>query len=348
LCRAAAIEPERRGLLKPWLVLSRALLHFARMPLQGVPQPRRAAAIRLQLLQLSPWPNTGFAFRCLGNSATVWYWDEDALAARLAARGASAASVSVVPETEMRAARTADGALLIRCLDGVEGQVWRDGELQASMWWPQVPDATAWAAFALDAGIEPSQAPVVHSTPWAARPHDGFAVRRTSATTATDGTKIAVRVAAALLGGFAIWLAVAQIRLELAMSTAADARSRIDARLGPVLDLRRRADRDTAAAAQLLALRAPVTQAELLLALADVAGAGKTLTLREWEFRDDRLRLVLGADSERYDRAAALAALARVPWLRDISLAGNEAPDSLALQARVVVPGSPATGSGRP
>ncbi len=329
-------------------MLSRALVHFARVPLQNVPAQRRAAAIRLQLLQLSPWPNTGFAFRVAADTANIWYWDEDAIAARVAAIGARPDSVIAVPESEMRATTAAGEALLIRSLDGVEGQVWRAGELQASMWWPQAPDAAGWAAFALDAGIEPSDPPVVRSAEWKPRPSEGLSIQRGVTTAATEGTMIAVRVAAALLGAYAVWLGVAQVRLELALRAAAQTRSEIEARLGPVLDLRRQADRDATAAARLLALRAPVTQAELLLALADVAGEGKPLSLREWEFRDDRLRIVLSADSDRYDRAGALAALARVPWLRDISLAGDETPNSLALQARVAAPDAAATTTARP
>lgn len=348
-CRAAAVERAPRGLLKPWLVLSRARLHFARVPLLNVPAQRRAAAIRLQLMQLSPWANTGFAFRFTRDTACVWYWDEEALATDLIGVGARSDSAIAVPECEMRALDPEDGILLIRCLDGVEGQVWHNGELHASMWWPQTPDAAAWNAFVLDAGIEPAtNPPPLRAVQWRPRPSEGLSFQRGSAATATDGRSIALRLAAALLGAYAIWLAIAQARIELALRAAAQSRSEIEARLGPVIDLRRQADRDTSAAARLLALRAPVTQAELLLALSEVAGAGKPLTVREWEFRDDRLRIVLSGEGERYDRAAALSALARVPWLRDISLAREDTPGSLAVLAQIAAPGTAAPATGRP
>ncbi|HFB55298.1 MAG TPA: hypothetical protein ENJ46_05185 [Hellea balneolensis] len=39
------------------------------------------------------------------------------------------------------------GERLVICMEGVEGQVWRDGVLRASRWWPQTPTQRQWQTF---------------------------------------------------------------------------------------------------------------------------------------------------------------------------------------------------------
>ncbi len=40
-----------------------------------------------------------------------------------------------------------EGVRLVQCLDGVEGQVWNEGFLSASRWWPKEPGQRQWQAF---------------------------------------------------------------------------------------------------------------------------------------------------------------------------------------------------------
>lgn len=70
-----------------------------------------------------------------------------------------------------------DGARLLRHPDGIEGQVWREGELRASQYWPVPPNAAAWRGFLRGAGIAPDQQgaapqlidPIWRSSPFARR-----------------------------------------------------------------------------------------------------------------------------------------------------------------------------------
>ena len=40
-----------------------------------------------------------------------------------------------------------DGPRIVSCNDGYEGQVWQDGALISTRWWPDTPDANAWRTF---------------------------------------------------------------------------------------------------------------------------------------------------------------------------------------------------------
>ncbi len=74
--------------------------------------------------------------------AGVWSWD----GAFQFETGVAAVSTRVIPETLARTGYE-DGARLIRCIDGFEGQVWRDSALIASRWWRNTPTGREWQHF---------------------------------------------------------------------------------------------------------------------------------------------------------------------------------------------------------
>jgi len=336
LCRVAGVERGRgRSPFTPWLALSRALTRVARIPLPKVNARRTVDAVRLQLLTLSAWPETGFAVQRTGDTATVWYWDEQRLREQLSAAGASLAAVAPVPESALRAHGSDDGLRLVACLDGVEGQVWRGGELAASMWWPRVPDEAAWQAFALDAGVRAAAVPVPLEVPWSARPASGVQVHRAGAAQGQWDAAAAARIATCLLGIYAIWLGVHHARVQVELNGRSDELAAIESRSAALRQARTDAQRDAVAASRLAELRPTITQADLMLALAAFSGADRQLTLREWEFREGRLRVLLATDRDRFDRAAALDALARSTLLRDVQLASGAAANTLAIVAQV-------------
>ncbi len=140
--RASALAPLP---LQPSIyVISRALCSFSRVRLTGKNAKARAAA------------KLGVAFRQGYNDpqtrlskdptdplrAGVWSWDGDFEIDR----SASAKTKRVIPETLARVSLD-DGARLVRCIDGFEGQVWRESALIASRWWPNPPTAREWQHF---------------------------------------------------------------------------------------------------------------------------------------------------------------------------------------------------------
>src|SRR5690606_36537450 len=76
-----------------------------------------------------------------------------------------------IPETLLRAKPAGDGPRLLAMMRGVEGQVWREGGLRASQWWPAPPDAATWRRFLRAAGLATGDdtVPEPETLPWADR-----------------------------------------------------------------------------------------------------------------------------------------------------------------------------------
>lgn len=62
------------------------------------------------------------------------------------------------------------GARLVAGLDGFEGQVWREGSLDLSRWWPRPPDDNAWAAFLRADGKHSGPVPAPAEVDWRDQP----------------------------------------------------------------------------------------------------------------------------------------------------------------------------------
>lgn len=133
-------------------VLSRALCSFSRVRLTGKNAKARAAAkLGVAFRQGYEDPQTRLAKDPNDPlRAGVWSWD----GGFEFDRGASAKTVRVIPETLARIPFD-EGARLVRCIDGFEGQVWREGALIASRWWLSPPTAREWQHF-----MRAAQAPV--------------------------------------------------------------------------------------------------------------------------------------------------------------------------------------------
>ena len=147
-------------------VLSRALCSYSRVRLTGTNQKARTAAklgvafrqgFEDPQTRLTKDPNDPLR-------AGVWSWD----GAFEFDHGVSAKNVRVFPETLARVPLE-EGARLVRCIDGFEGQVWRDGALIASRWWLSQPMAREWQHF-----MRAAQAPMENDSVEAPAPVDAL------------------------------------------------------------------------------------------------------------------------------------------------------------------------------
>lgn len=119
---------------------------------ESLPESKRKSALALLVRKWSPFPSTQFAVHWAGHRACVYAWDNDRVAAAITAAGLSPARCTVWPETFFRLPMK-DGFRLAAMTDGFEGQVWKDGFITASRWWPTEPSPRDWMTFLRAAGM---------------------------------------------------------------------------------------------------------------------------------------------------------------------------------------------------
>lgn len=135
-------------------VLSRSLYRFTRFDLAAVSVAQRVSALRLQIGQWVPFARVGCYVIWEGASAQVWAWDAEDVESEIRRVGLKPKSVTVIPETLLNEKRVSL-SFLQQSLDGFEGQYWHNGSLVASRWWPQMPSLGEWINFQRDAGLSP-------------------------------------------------------------------------------------------------------------------------------------------------------------------------------------------------
>lgn len=163
---AEAIQPG--GWLGPVeVVVPRSVSEHRRLAFPQLAADQRAAALRLAASRALPSDGGRWVARWQDDVAQVWLVDPAAL------DGVDPAA-TLVPESSLRPApAAADAVRLMATREGVEGQVWRDGRLLASRWWPSAPDAAAWGRFlratslpADDVVPPPIETPPLADAPW--------------------------------------------------------------------------------------------------------------------------------------------------------------------------------------
>lgn len=295
------------------VVLSRALCHFETVPAPaGARGVRAEQAVRLAARARAPFASPDFAFAWGAETVGVWSWDRSAFERLLND------DVRFVPETLLHPA--AEGPVLRRCLDGVEGQVWRDGRLTASRWWREEPAPSEWAAFlrAARAGWEgpPPAAETPRLNRQAPAQPSAFSIERLKSLRARDIAALALALAAAPL----IYLGAQYASLSL---QKAQLNAQVRTLQGETADVEA-ARRRAAAAASDLALYDRVVggvhPAALLAAMAEhVAAAGAELGA--FDVGDGRLEATFTAAPEAgFQPAVIVQALENDPLFAGVAI----------------------------
>lgn len=161
------------SVLRPrqWIV-ARSLCYFKIFDLQAIEHKERKNALNVKIMQWSPFQETGRYVLQHHHFALVWIWDAAEVQSAMYAQ--DVATAHVAPETLVVEPSKEDGFRLVECLEGYEGQYWKDGMITASRWWPELPDARQLDIFFLgndlDAEPETSAQPAVYlSRPWPRR-----------------------------------------------------------------------------------------------------------------------------------------------------------------------------------
>lgn len=278
-------------------VLSRALYRFACFEMGAVPRSRREQALVLRLRQWSPFQRTGEIAAWRGDDALVWAWDAERLEASLARHGLRRDQVEVIPETLLRPAHDS-GLYLNACIDGFEGQFWRQGSLISSRWWADEPESEEWLRFQRDAGVLPESQSAGYLGPtvpeWRPQTWDGVDLVEAGRREGRSREAIAVSVAATLLALATSWYVVNMAKLQVGYAQRVEELKSLAPSVQPAQLARGDA---LEALARVNALKSLDVYPDQLSMLAIVSERLTPLnsTLKEWDYRSGTLRIVLTA-----------------------------------------------------
>lgn len=331
-------------------MVARALCRFRQIDFGGLAPADRMPFLRTQLMAWSPFDDSAYAIVMASDAAIVFAWDQRDFEQRARAAGLAPRPGRVWPETLLLAPRP-DGPALQRCSLGVEGQVWRDGQLRASRWWPQAPDAAAWRNFQRSGGVPahaqselPPAATADGGPDWLPQPWAQPQTLDDMAERSRLRLHAMAALAAAALLLPTLWLAqahwsVSRERVELDTRGAALATG-----AQPLLTAR---TESLTALATLDALVSIVERPQALDLLTHLSrhlpADGSRITRLEWD--GSRLRLALAVPPGTA-RITYVDALEGGGWLRDVREDSQDAaPGAVVLAAEVPTARPPAAGS---
>ncbi len=108
--------------------------------------------LRVQVRRWAPFAHVKYVAQWAGNKASVYAWNDDEIRSNIVEAGLNERRCSVFPETFMREPQQ-NGVRLVAALDGFEAQVWQQGLLAFSRWWPKAPSQIEWDMFLRSAGL---------------------------------------------------------------------------------------------------------------------------------------------------------------------------------------------------
>jgi hypothetical protein len=281
-----------------------------RFDLTHIPRADCAAALALQLRQWSPFEQTDYYTSWQQGTATVFGWDADAVNQAIAEQGLKPGRVRVIPETVLRP-RYAEGARILACLQGVEGQIWSGGELRQSRWWKDRPSPEAWRMFQRDAGLPPEAQAAAAPEPQVLDFLDKSWAKQAGSFGAVGeiwrDERLAYFILALLLAPPTSWYAAQLYQYREAEARLQAEYTRLQDAAGPLATARGQALQALVKAQRLSSLDPRPHSLELMAWVAEhLLRQGEQLT--EWQYRDGKLKLTLlsTTDAQSSDRVNTL------------------------------------------
>ncbi len=337
------VQQPQGGFGRPTWVLARALCHFKRLDLTRVPEPARAQALLLQIPQFSPYAATGHYAALQGGNALVWYWDQDALLSSMAEVGLVSQRVRVWPESVLYSPLTS-GLRLVRNMHGVEGQSWQDGRLLQCRWWTEAPDAQEWLTFQRDIGValeaRQLEVPTTQSLTLQAMP-----TLRSAASTGFAGgwrdERLAYALGILLLFAPTAWIGAGALKAQLALQDVRTTSSAVEGKARPLLEARNQSLRIVSRTQALLALDPFPNPLDLMARIAGALPKGGAY-LKEWDFRDGKLKLVLVTQGSTPSTSALVSALQLAGGFDNVQIVPGTDPKVMVITMNVLRAPAPA------
>lgn len=317
--------------------LSRSQCHRLTLDLKGISRRMAASSIGLQLGHITGLSSPGYAWRLDGVRAEIWYWEEKAQAAP---QGEQAPTLAC-PEVLLRPPLP-DGLHLLRCQQGFEALRLVQGHAYRSRWFAQLPSPGAWQHFVQDAGVDPAR----HALPEAQTlalheaPQRGWSIH--SSLVRPVGGKTWAALAALALGG-AVFFAFLGYSLKLSyqVQTVRHEYSALALQSAESLKLQQELDAQRKPLAAIANFQPKTLQFRLMARLAEAGFFNETtkVSLQEWEYRNNRIRIQFSVPAEGFALSQFLESIEKLGLFKDVRLLSGTPPLSVAIQAALADPG---------
>ncbi len=327
-------RPQRRKIL----ILARSLLRVRHVALDDIPPQDRLGALESQLRAWQPFPACRIWVQMSGTHALAYACDSTQLPEDMPA------AVQCLPEGALRPAGE-EGLRLVQCLQGVEGQRWKSGQLAHSRWWAAVPTPDEWMAFVRASGQSQAESPV---PPVESPPFQWPTVRLQALDQLRDSRTEVLHLAGLLLVfsliGFAAYVGHEAQQSYDARERARQVLGTLEQEAAPARRAQDKAMRSRADLEAMTQTLQAVQPLELIDHLARVLQRG--VVIKELELQGQELRLVLEPPAE-LSRSALIESLESAGWLAGVAEQKDTANRAwISLQARLKSPRPPAAVQG--
>ena len=317
------------------LVLPRGHVHWMTLDVRGVPSRFVLSSLRLQLRQFLGDGKFGFAYRLRTDTASLWYWSEadNGEFARILA--GHTGEIAPWPESLLRSPLK-DGIHLLASQDGFEAVSVLAQEIVRTRWFAALPTAEAWASFVRDAGAGPEQHPLPVARETKLLPHPIRGWKLSTSLIQPIPYTIWAGVAAIALTGLLLCMGGAySLKLENAITTERVAYEKLAKEDASTIALQKQINQKVAYLNGFSGTRAPIPQLNLMKAILDsgLVTEEAKISLAEWEYRNNRLRLSFSVPPEGFSLGAFLTVLEKQPALREIKLMPDTPPLTVGIQA---------------
>lgn len=303
-------------------VVARSLCHYQLFDLTDIPVGRRDNALQLKMKQWSPFSDYESYHVWQGSQVQVWIWDKPKQLQLVTEAGIK--TRLVMPETVLRpravpqlSSPSVTGIAtvqLIECLEGVEGQIWKNGLLIGSRWWPQLPSPIEWDQLQRSHGL-PALAtiPSVLQLPLLDRPWGRHKAKGSKLTAAHE--QLAVMVGAGILTMLLSWQLVGIFKWRQALVQRQAEISELTEKITPILSTRNQAMADKEKFEQILALNPFPSQLELIVQVAEKL-PGPEAKLLEWSYQTGTLSFTV--ETKQPDPTFYVKTFQAIPWFKEV------------------------------
>lgn len=292
--------------LRTTVVVPRQVCVFEQLPCSGVAWHERAGFARLQAIRLAPYASTGGSAAVRQRRLMLWLWDRHEVEAALTAAGLDPAKVNCIAEPMLLDLPKASGPHALRCQGGTDHLVLADGAVLESHW--QADDALGRAP------------PDLRRSPWARDllGDRGLFGGRDAASLQRGLVGASWALAFACAGYFAYWAGQWQGLEARAASraTRSDPSSTDFARL---LQLKQSQSADQAWIDNFERLSRSV-DVEAVLDTLQRPMEANNLVIKEFELRNEDLRVLVGSAGGDIDLPRVLRALTDLPGFDAVQL----------------------------